>query len=52
MARKTSRCAFIPCLEGLEGRALLSSVTPNDTYFPQQWGLNNTTSFGIDAPEA
>ncbi len=28
------------------------SVIPNDTLFSDQWGLNNSTNFGIDATEA
>jgi thermitase len=37
--------------EILETRTLLS-VTPNDTYYPQQWGLNNSNNVDVDAPQA
>ncbi len=43
--------AHCPSYEPLELRTLLS-VTPNDTYFSQQWGLNNSNNVDIDAPEA
>ena len=29
-----------------------ASITPNDPYFSQQWGLSNTNGTGIDAPRA
>ncbi len=37
--------------EILETRTLLS-VTPNNTYYPQQWGLNNSNNVDVDAPQA
>lgn len=40
-----------PRFEILEPRTLLS-VTPNDTYYSQQWGLSNSNNADIDAPQA
>jgi subtilisin family serine protease len=45
--RRKRRLGF----DSLECRRLLS-VTPNDTYYPLQWALNNPNGVDIDAPEA
>lgn len=45
--RRSVRLAF----DGLESRALLS-VVPNDPNFSQQWALNDSSAYGINAPEA
>ncbi len=47
----TRRRRVTPRFDTLETRTLLS-VTPNDTYYPQQWGLNNANDVDIDAPQA
>lgn len=51
----TKRKFITPRFDVLELRSLLSlpTVTPNDPYYPQQWGLSNpTNNVDIDAPEA